>query len=142
MGVVERTRCPVPAPVETGLGAWGLLLLEGFGEALQAQVVVPLLSKLLVLVVKRSVEDVMAVADETRPLLDSYVVVSPVLCEAPDYVKWSLDAWPMRSIYAGLAFALLNIVRDSSHADIRLARGDYGPVIEEGAVARRVRGQL
>ena len=64
------------------------------------------------------------------------------MCEAPDYVKWSLGAWPMRSIYAAFVFALLNIVLDSSYADIRSARGDYGTVIEEGAIARRVRGQL
>jgi len=62
--VMERARCPIPAPVETGLGAWDLLL-EGFCEALRAQVAVPLLGELFVLVVKRRVEDVMAVSDET-----------------------------------------------------------------------------
>jgi hypothetical protein len=39
------------APLRKGLGAWGLLPLEGFGEALQTQVVVPLLGELLVLFV-------------------------------------------------------------------------------------------
>jgi hypothetical protein len=117
-------------------------LREGFYKALQSQVVVPYLGETLVLLVKRNQMHVVVADDIAAPLLDAHVVIAPVLCEAPDYVKWSLDAWPMRSIYAGLAFALLNIVRDSSHADIRLAGGDYGTVIEEGAIARRVRGQL
>lgn len=34
-----------------GLGAWGLLLLEGFGEALQLQVVVPRFGEPFVLLV-------------------------------------------------------------------------------------------
>jgi hypothetical protein len=47
-----------------GLGAGRLLLLEGFGEALQAQVFVPLLGELLVLAVERGVEDIMGVTNE------------------------------------------------------------------------------
>jgi hypothetical protein len=57
-------------------------------------------------------------------------------------VKRSLTTWLRRSVHAALVFALLNIVRDSSRTDIRSARGDYGPVIEERAIAFRVRGQL
>ena len=85
---------------------------------------------------------VVTVANEATPLLDAYIVVPPILCEAPDYVKRSLTTWLRRSVHAALVFALLNIVRDSSRTDIRSARGDYGPVIEEGAIAFRVRGQL
>ena len=70
------------------------------------------------------------------------LIVAESLCEAPDYVKRSLTTWLRRSVHAALVFALLNIVRDSSRTDIRSARGDYGPVIEEGAIAFRVRGQL
>ena len=116
--------------------------LEGLGEALQTQVVVPYFGKALVLLVKLGKLHVVAANHVAAPLFHAYVVVAVVLCEAPDYVKRSRDARPMRSIYAGLAFALLNIVRDSSPADIRSAGGDYGTVIEEGAIARRVRGQL
>ena len=84
--------------------------------------------------------DIVVANDIAAPLLDSHVIVPPVLCEAPDYVKWSLEAWPRRSICGAFVFALLNIVLDSSYADIRSARGDYGTVIEEEAIARRVRG--
>jgi hypothetical protein len=42
-----------------------LLTLEGFGEALQSQVLVPLLGKLFVLVVERGVEGVLAVTNES-----------------------------------------------------------------------------
>jgi hypothetical protein len=81
-------RCLVSAPwTESGLGAWTLLLCEGFGETLQAQVVVPLLGKLFVLTVKLGVECVVVVSNEARPLLDRNIIVAPVLCEAPDYVK-------------------------------------------------------
>jgi hypothetical protein len=75
-------------------------------------------------------------------LLDTGIIVAPVLCEATDYVKRSLAAWPRRSIHEDLVFALFNIVPDSSYTDIWSARGDYGTVIEEGAIARRVRGSL
>ena len=61
---VVSGRASLSAPGGEGLGAWGLLLLEGFCEALQSQVVVPLLGELLVLVVKRGVEDVTVVPDE------------------------------------------------------------------------------
>jgi hypothetical protein len=47
-----------------GLGAGGLLLLVGFGEALQSQVLVPLLGKPFVLVVKLDVEGVLAVTNK------------------------------------------------------------------------------
>ena len=80
--------------------------------------------------------------DVAAPLLDGNVIIPPVLCEAPGYVKWSYTTWLRRSVHGALVFALLNIVRDSSRTDIRSARGDYGPVIEEGAIAFRVRGQL
>src|SRR5271170_6048124 len=70
-GGVERTRCPVSAPLRKGLGAWGLLALEGFGEALQTQVVVPLPGELLVLLVQAGKVNVVAALDGAAPLLDS-----------------------------------------------------------------------
>jgi hypothetical protein len=47
VAVVERTRCPVSAPWagKLGLGAWLSLPLEGFGEALLSQVLVPQLGE-------------------------------------------------------------------------------------------------
>jgi hypothetical protein len=66
---VERTRCPGPAPLRKGLGAWGLLPLEGFGEALQTQIVVPLVGELLVLLVQAGKVNVMAALDGAAPLL-------------------------------------------------------------------------
>jgi hypothetical protein len=94
------------------------------------------------LLVQGGNEDVVCSIDIARILFHAHVVVTPVLCEAPDYVKRSLTTWLRRGVHAALVFALLNIVRDSSRTDIRSARGDYGSVIEEGAIAFRVRGQL
>jgi hypothetical protein len=118
------------------------LLVEGFNKALLLQVPVPQLGKLFVLLVKLDVVGVVRALDKAAPLLHGDVVVAVVLCEAPDYVKRSLTTWLRRSVQAALVFALLNIVRDSSRTDIRSARGDYGPVIEEGAIAFRVCSQV
>jgi hypothetical protein len=69
-GGVERTRVPyVPLRCGKGLGAWGLLPLEGFGEALQTQVVVPLPGELLVLLVQAGKVNVVAALDGAAPLL-------------------------------------------------------------------------
>jgi hypothetical protein len=70
-----------------GLGAWGLLSLEGFGEALLSQVLVPQLGEAFVFRVKLQVIAVVRIADESAPLLNPCVVVAVILCEAPDYVK-------------------------------------------------------
>jgi hypothetical protein len=86
--------------------------------------------------------NVVVADDGAAPLLYADIIVSVILCEAPDYVKRSLTTWLRRSVQAALVFALLNIVRDSSRTDIRSARGDYGPVIEEGAIAFRVCSQV
>jgi hypothetical protein len=58
LGRVERswgcganTMPCVRSAADKGLGAWGLLPLEGSSEALQAQVVIPLLGELLVVFV-------------------------------------------------------------------------------------------
>lgn len=89
---MERTRLPIRSKGGKGLGAWvPLLPLEGFDKALFAEVLVPLLGELLVLLVKLGVEGVMAVSNEARPLLDTGVIVAPVLCEALDYVKWAYN---------------------------------------------------
>ena len=76
-----------PLRCGNGLGAWGLLPLEGFGEALQTQVVVPLLGELLVLLVQAGKVNVVAALDGAAPLLDSEIVITKILCEAPDYVE-------------------------------------------------------
>jgi hypothetical protein len=61
---MERTRSPIRSGAER-LGAWvPLLPLEGFDKALTAQILVPLLGELFVLLVKLGVESVMAVLNE------------------------------------------------------------------------------
>jgi hypothetical protein len=142
--VVERTRCPVSAPLagQSGLAAYMLARVEDLGEALQTQVAVPRLGKADVLLVQPHQMHLAVADDVAAPLLDGNIIVAPVLCEAPDYVKRSYTTWLRRSVHGARVFALLNIVRDSSRTDIRSARGDYGPVIEEGAIAFRLRGQL
>jgi hypothetical protein len=64
------------------------LVREDFVEALLTQVVVPRLRKAFMLRVKLRVKAVVTVADEAAPLLDAYIVIAPILCEASDYVKW------------------------------------------------------
>ncbi len=118
------------------------LVRKRFEKTLGFEVGVPEGGEPRILLVNLPAIHIQAVMDRTRPLLDTEVVVAPILCEAPDYVKRSLTTWLRRSVHAALVFALLNIVRDSSRTDIRSARGDYGPVIEGGAIAFRVRGQL
>jgi hypothetical protein len=125
-----------------GLVAAVLLRVEYLGEALLSQVLVPHLGELFMLLVEFGVIAVLLAFDKAAPLFHSGIIVAPVLCEAPDYVKRSLTTWLRRSVQAALVFALLNIVRDSSRTDIRSARGDYGPVIEEGAIAFRVCSQV
>jgi len=63
--VVERTRFPIRSGAGKGLGSCRLLLaIEGLGEALQTQVVIPQLGESLVLVEKCGVEDVAFIPDE------------------------------------------------------------------------------
>jgi len=70
---------PVSAPWrESDLGAWGLLLCKGFGEALLSQVLVPQLGEALVLVVKLRVIAVVGFSDESAPLLNPCVVVAVI----------------------------------------------------------------
>ena len=75
LGVLERTRFP-SAPGGEGLGAWGLLLLKGFGEALQSQVVVPHFGESLVLLVQADEVDIVAALNRAAPLLYAYIVVA------------------------------------------------------------------
>ena len=131
----------VPPHDGSGL-ATNALVRESLHESLRVQVLVPQGGEAFVFAVKLGVKGVHALTNEAAPLLDSGVIVAVVLCEAPDYVKRSFTTWLRRSVHAALVFALLNIVRDSSRTDIRSARGDYGPVIEEGPIAFRLRGQL
>lgn len=118
------------------------LRVERFHEPLTTQRVVPCLRVRLMLRVKLRIVSVVILGNEARPVLHAAIVVAVVLCEAPDYVERSLIRWLRRSVHAALVFALLNIVRESSRTDIRSARGDYGPVIEEGATARGVCSQV
>ena len=67
------------APWRERLGGWGLLLLlEGFCEALQAQVVVPHLGETLVLLMEADEVDIVAALDCAAPLLYADVVVPVV----------------------------------------------------------------
>ena len=77
-GVVERTRFPIRSGAGKGLGAWGLLLLEGFGEALQSQVVVPHLGESLVLLVQAGEVNVVVADNGAAPLLYTHIVVSVI----------------------------------------------------------------
>jgi hypothetical protein len=69
---------PCARSLRKGVGAWGLLPLEGFGEALQTQVVVPLPGELLVLLVQAGKVNVVAALDSAAPLLDSEIVITEV----------------------------------------------------------------
>jgi hypothetical protein len=62
----------------TVLRASGLPLHEGFGEALQTQVVIPHLRESLMLPVQAREIDILAVLDGAALLLDAYVVI-PVI---------------------------------------------------------------
>jgi hypothetical protein len=86
--------------------------------------------------------NILAAYDVPAPLLHAYEVVSVVLCEAPDYVKWAYNGALLRSVYAVPPLALLNIVVDSFPADSRSAGGVYAAVTEEGPITRRVCGRL
>ena len=70
-----------------GLGAWGLLLLEGFGEALQLKVVVLQLGESLVLLVQADEINVGSAHNGAAPLLNAYIVV-PVI--------EGVQVWPFR----------------------------------------------
>jgi hypothetical protein len=70
-----------------GLGAGLLLPLEGFGQTLQTQVVVPHFGESLVLLVQADEVNVVVADDIAAPLLHAYIVVPVILCEEPDYVK-------------------------------------------------------
>ena len=72
-----------------GLSANRLGGVEGLGEALTTQVVVPHFGESLVLRMEVGKLHVLAAHDVPAPLLHAYVVVAVVLCEAPDYVKWN-----------------------------------------------------
>jgi len=89
------------------LGAWRLLLCKGFGEVLQAQVVVPLLGELLVLVVQAGEVHIVVAHDGAAPLLHAEIVIAVILCEAPGYVKWD----EMRLVAFSEFTGTLNIVR-------------------------------
>src|ERR1700679_1967115 len=78
VGCCEADALSHPLRGGKGLGAWGLLLLEGFGEALQSQVVVPPLGESLVLLVKADEVNVVIANDGAAPLLHANVVVAVI----------------------------------------------------------------
>jgi len=63
------------------------LVREGFREALQTQVAIPLRCKRLVLFMQFGQKHVVIANDIAAPLLNSDIVIAPILCEAPDYVE-------------------------------------------------------
>jgi hypothetical protein len=91
MKVMERTRCPVSAPLagNSGLSAYVPVGVEDFREPLQAQIVIPRPCEADVLLVQLNQMHVMIAHDIAAPLLGGNVIVTPVLCEALDYVEWS-----------------------------------------------------
>ena len=105
----ERRHGKLYPPQESGLAANGRVR-EGFGKALQAKSVVPTGGEAFVLAVQLKQGHIMATHDGTGELFYAHVVIAPVLCEAPDYVKWAYDGELRRSVYRVPALALLNIV--------------------------------
>ena len=69
---------PFSARPRTGNIARNGLTLEGFGEALKTQVVVPQRGELFVLAVKFAVVGVIGARDKAAPLLFADVIVAPV----------------------------------------------------------------
>ena len=67
------------------------VLLVGFGEALLTQVPVPQLGEAFVFLVQFHKLHIVGADDIAAPLLYPGIIVAPVLCEAPDYVKWACN---------------------------------------------------
>ena len=74
-------------PLQRSGLAENALVRERLFEPLQAQVLVPCLRELLVLLLQLKQGDVMVLDDGAGYLLDGDIVISPVLCEVPDYVE-------------------------------------------------------
>ena len=68
-----------------------LVGIEGFGESLQAQIVVPRFGEAFVLFVQHLKAHVVIANDVAAPLLHANVIVAVVLGEAPGYVKWAYN---------------------------------------------------
>ena len=69
------------------MGSAAAVLLKGFGEALQSQVVVPHLGESLMLLVQADEVNVVVADDGAAPLLHAYIVV-PVI--------EGVQVWPVR----------------------------------------------
>ena len=80
---------------------------ECFLEALQFEVFVPLGGKVFVLRVHVEEDDVVTAHYRARPAFDAHIVVTPVLCEALDYVEWGERMQSKR----GLSSFRLHIIR-------------------------------
>jgi hypothetical protein len=91
----------------TWLSAYVFVRIEDFGKSLQAQVVVPCLRKADMLLVQLNEIHVVVADDVATPLLNGDVIVAPILCEAPGYVKWD----EMRLVAFSEFTGTLNIVR-------------------------------
>jgi len=95
-------------PLRRGNGlAANRTVREGLLEALQFQVLVPLGSKVFVLLVHVEKDKVAAAHNRPGTSLDAHIVVTPVLCETPDYVEWGERMQSKR----GLSSFRLHIVR-------------------------------
>jgi len=94
-------------PLQRSGLAKNALVREGFSEALQTQIVVPRLRKVNVLFVQRDEMHILVADDIAAPLLHRGIIVAPVLCEAPGYVKWD----EMRLVAFSEFTGTLNIVR-------------------------------
>jgi hypothetical protein len=129
----------VPAP-RGGLATNGGVR-EGFSEALQVEVSVPLGGEAFMLSVQAGKGDIAPIDEGAGELLHADVIVAPVLCEAKDYVNRAHFGLRKPCIHAVGSLARINIVLDSSRADKHSAGEDHARDIEEGVV-RRVRGGL
>jgi site-specific recombinase XerD len=101
------------------------LLLEGFGEALQSQIVVPHLGESFVLLVQADEVNVVVADNRAAPLLHANVIVAVILCEQPDYVNSAAVLEGLRCVYALMPLAFLHIVWNLPRADNWSARGRF-----------------
>jgi len=74
-----------------GLSAYKLVWVVSLFEAPTSQVLVPHFGESLVLGVEIGKLHVLTAHNVPAPLLYAYEIVSVVLCEAPDYVKWACN---------------------------------------------------
>ena len=81
----------------SGLAA-NRLVREGFEKPLCAEILIPFPRELLVLLVEAGKTNVVLPVPVAGILLHAEIVISEILCEAPDYVELKPDTWRALSI--------------------------------------------